>query len=230
MSLNKPTIDLVMGYCQRDLPVDRKWYEDQFYFIKTTTLRKELGKAFYGARYIYKLMEALHVTGDELQAHAKFQVMQYASIYEACINYILLTYYKTHPEVIKIATHHSLKEVSGTSKNLKLEYDGSPAIICVRKITKTDWTAISFEHKVDCAVSIGFISARYADELKNFYRLRNGIHIESAAKRQLEYQLEQAKLAYRRINPFLAEIRKHFAKMAASTAKGDPASAGEATA
>ena len=211
MSLGQTTIDQVMAYCQRDLPTNQKWFEEEFNFIKSASLRKELAKEFYAARYIYKLMEALHVSGVELHAHAKFQIMQYASIYEACINYILKEVYRTHAEVIKISTHRSLKEVSALSKHTKISYDGTPALICLEKPTKTEWTAIPFENKVDAAVAIGVISGSYAEEIKRFYQLRNGIHIESAAKRQITYELEQAKLAYRRMSPFIAEIKAHFA-------------------
>jgi len=48
----------------------------------------------------------------------------------------------------------------------------------------------------------------YADEIKNFYTLRNSIHIEAAAKKNIEYEIEQSKLAYRRLRPFIDDIKK----------------------
>ena len=101
MPLKRNEIDTVMNYCKRDLPQDHKWYTDQFNFIKDANLQESLAREFYTARYIYKLMEALCLEDFELHAHLKFQTIQYASIYEAVINYLLLNNFKEDINVKK---------------------------------------------------------------------------------------------------------------------------------
>jgi hypothetical protein len=52
-------------------------------------------------------MEALRASGDEIHPFVKFQIMQYASIYEAVISYLLWTRYSDHSEVKALQTHKS---------------------------------------------------------------------------------------------------------------------------
>lgn len=84
---------------------------------------------------------------------------------------------------------------------------------CVYRDEKTPKNSISFGDKVDCGVRIGFIKANYSEDIKNIYKLRNLAHIESEAKRQIEIEIEHAKLSYWRMQPFLETISSFLSDM-----------------
>lgn len=207
MPLETQTIDEVLNYCKRDLPQNHSWFINEFDFIKDKALQVSLAREFYTARYIYKLMEALFLEDFELHAHLKFQIIQYASIYEAVINYLLVNNFKENMNVKKISTHTSLKEISTLSKLTKITYDDEKIFTCIKNDTKTPWNSIPFHDKVDASVNIGFLKEKYSAEIKSFYTLRNSIHIEAAAKKNIEYEIEQSKIAYKRLRPFIDDIK-----------------------
>ncbi len=89
MPLDPELRNSIHSYCIRDLPGDLQWHVDQFPFIDNLELRKRLGRAYYSARYVGKLMEAIQAAGDEIHPFIKFQIMQYASIFEAVITHLL---------------------------------------------------------------------------------------------------------------------------------------------
>ena len=215
MSLPTTTSEEVLNYCKRDLPDNFEWYRNEFDFVADNDLQEELAKAFYSSRYIYKLMEGLAISGNELHAHLKFQIMQYASIYEAVINYLLLNRYKEHASVQAIQIHKAYCPISALAAPTRLTYEGNDAFICLHKDAKTPWRSIQFQDKVDAASNIGLIEKQLGKEIKEFYRLRNAVHIEAAAKRGIEYEVEEAKLAYRRMRPFIDQIKEKIALEAA---------------
>ena len=215
MPLPTTTSEEVLNYCKRDLPNDFEWYRNEFDFVTDNDLQEELAKAFYSSRYIYKLMEGLAISGNELHAHLKFQIMQYASIYEAVINYLLLNRYKEHASVQALQLHKSYRPIAAHAAPTKLTYEGNDTFICLYKDAKTPWTSIPFQDKVNAASDIGLIDEQLGEEIKEFYRLRNAVHIETAARRGINYEVEEAKLAYRRMRPFIDQIKEKIALEAA---------------
>jgi hypothetical protein len=111
---------MVLDYCRKDLP--GAWHVNEFAFIDDVELRHRLGRAYYAARYVGKLMGALQATGDELHAFVKFQILQYASIYEAVVSYLLWSRYKEHAEVKILETHKAYKPVEALSKLTAMKY------------------------------------------------------------------------------------------------------------
>jgi hypothetical protein len=206
MPLSQRERDVVHGYCTKDLPGDLKWHVDQFSFIPDVELQKRLGRAFYSARYIYKLMEALLAAGDEVHPFLKFQIMQYASIYEAVISNLLWGHYKEHAEVKELETHKAYKPINALGKLTSMRYDQEELYTCVYRNAKTPKNSIPFKDKVDCAVRIGFLESAYSEDVKRLYELRNLAHIETEAEKQIEVEIEQAKTGYRRMRPFLEHI------------------------
>lgn len=206
MPLSEEIRTIIHDYCKRDLPGDLQWHVEQFLFIDDDELRKRLGRVFYSARYLSKLMEATLAAGDEIHPFIKFQIMQYASIYEAVVTYLLWKRYSQHPEVLLLQTHKSYKPVAALGKLTKMTFDNEEIFHCVYRDSKTPKNSIPFKDKVDCAVRIGFISAAYAEDIKKLYELRNLAHIETEAEKQIEVEIEQAKTGYWRIKPFLDKI------------------------
>lgn len=94
----------------------------------------------------------------------KFQIIQYASIYEAVVAYLLWTEYKNDPEVIKLQTHKAYKPVSALGNLTAITFGGEQLFTCVYKDTKTQRSTIPFRDKVDCAVRIGLIDPAYSGD------------------------------------------------------------------
>jgi hypothetical protein len=151
-------------------------------------------------------MEALLAAGDEVHPFLKFQIMQYASIYEAVISNLLWGHYKEHAEVKELETHKAYKPINALGKLTSMRYDQEELYTCVYRNAKTPKNSIPFKDKVDCAVRIGFLESAYSEDVKRLYELRNLAHIETEAEKQIEVEIEQAKTGYRRMRPFLEHI------------------------
>ncbi|WP_237356309.1 hypothetical protein [Xanthobacter sp. YC-JY1] len=207
MPLDVEKKQMVLEYCERDLP-DNIWFLRQFDFVDNIPLKQKLAQEFYAARYIYKLGEALSVDEARLHAHLKFQIMQYASIYEAIIVYLLWDKFTSHSELEKIQYHKTYKLAATFPGGLNItNADGEEVFLCVQRKEKTSTFSIKFDDKVDAAVAIGFVQESIGSEIKEFYRLRNAIHLETAIKKSIEYELGQAQLAYWRMQPFIEYIK-----------------------
>lgn len=206
MPLDDATRKNIHEYCVRDLPGDLVWHIEQFSFISDEKLRYRLGRAYYSARYVYKLMEATYVSGDERHPFVKFQIMQYASIYEAVVTSLLFGKLKLHPEVTQLERHKAYKPIAALASLAEMKYESEKIYTCVYRNAKTPKNSIPFKDKVDCAVRIGFVSESFAADIKRTYELRNLAHIESEAEKDLEVEIEQAKTAYWRLAPFLEGI------------------------
>ncbi len=217
MPLDENTRDIIRAYCVIDLPGDLSHHVSLFGFIADVELQKRLGRAFYSARYVAKLMEATFASSDEIHPFVKFQIMQYASIYEAVISYLLWSRYLDHEEVKALQTHKAYKPVnalgSATSMVFESEKFGAEEVFtCVYRNYKTRRNDISFPDKVDCAVRIGFVEGVYSEEIKQIYQLRNLAHIETEAQKQIEVDINQAKNGYWRMKPFIDRIVTKIAK------------------
>ncbi|WP_295969215.1 hypothetical protein [uncultured Xanthomonas sp.] len=206
MPLAKEQRDSIHSYCTRDLPGDLDWHVKQFSFIDSEELKKRLGRAFYSARYMAKLMEAMQATNDEVHAFVKFQITQYASIYEAVISYLLWSKYAEHAEVRALQTHKAYKPVSALGSLAKMQYGDEDVFTCVYREAKTPRNSIPFKDKVDCAVRIGLVDEAYAEDIKQIYALRNLAHIETEAEKQIDVEIKQSRAGYWRIKPFLERI------------------------
>jgi hypothetical protein len=219
----------ILEYCDRDLP-STEWYLDQFDFIEQDALRKRLALEFYAARYLYKLGEALKVSGAHMHAHVKFQIIQYASIYEAVIVYLLWNRFSEHGAVISIQFHKVFRKAATLPSSLIFTTaDSAEIFLCTEQLEKTSTMSIKFADKVDAAVSIGFLDHELGHEIKEFYNLRNALHLETAVKRAIKYEIEQAQLAYWRMQPFIDGIKGYLrsgvlpdvAKIATKSAAND---------
>jgi hypothetical protein len=79
--------------------------------------------------------------------------------------------------------------------------------LCVKRLEKTNSFSIKFDDKINAAVKIGFVKSDIGDRIKEFYRLRNAIHLETAIKKSINYELDQSRLAYETLDPFLKQIQ-----------------------
>jgi hypothetical protein len=207
MPLGKTERDNVLRYCDRDLP-PKGTVAGMFRFISDRALREKIEAEFHAARYIYKLGEALKAKNERLHAHVKFQIVQYAGIYEATIVHLLWTVYASHPVVTAMEHHIALRKVATFPQNIVVTTDeGQPIYLCVERPERTPAISIKFDDKVDAAVEIGFVDEQIGQEIKEFYRLRNSIHLESAIRHATKYELDSSLLAYLRMQPFTRGIK-----------------------
>ncbi|ARO22194.1 hypothetical protein CO659_22120 [Rhizobium sp. S9] len=208
MPLNAELRDKVLSYSDQYLP-SAEQVGRYFDFIDKIELRAMLASEFLAARYIYKLGEALNVSDQKLAAHAKFQIVQYASIYEAVIVYILWSKFASSDEVTAIEYYSAFRKATSVPKDISITTANDEEVfLCIETRRKNTQHSIKFDDKVDAAVSIGFVDQKLGEEIKEFYRLRNGIHIENALKNEINYELQQSLLAYRRIKPFTIGVRE----------------------
>lgn len=108
MTLEKKTITDVIRFCNRDLVPDSnfkradifhsEWFTLYFSFIGNTAVENQLGDAFYQARFMYKLMNALHLPLAKQKGIVKFQIVQYASICEAVLDMAISKFFKEDAE------------------------------------------------------------------------------------------------------------------------------------
>jgi hypothetical protein len=197
----------ILTYCDRDLP-PKNDVGEMFDFITEEKLRNRIEAEFHAARYIYKLGEALAVKDERLHAHVKFQIVQYAGIYEAVIVHLLWSNFRDRPEVIAIEFHQALKKFANLPSTVQMTTsDGEELFLSVKREERTPPVSIKFDDKVSAAVAIGFVDADIGEEIKGFYKLRNAIHLESAVKNEIKYEIDSSLLAYRRMLPFTRGVR-----------------------
>lgn len=207
-----------MKYISKDLPQDAH-YENLFDFVLDNTVRCEVIREFKTTRKLYKLMEALDLSKDDHYPFVKYQIIQYASIYEAIIDYLFKKRLAKLPEVQSLWEVQFYKLAFALWKNVVFElherWSNEPLFICKQKKESAKYHKIKFEDKIDIAVKIGMLDAAYGDEIKDYFLLRNTIHIDNAIKKKvdgLEHTLDGAKKAYWRIEWFTKQIKEFLAR------------------
>ena len=155
-------------------------------------------------------MEATAATGDVLLLYVRQQVIIYASIYEAMVDYLLFTRYKQTKEVKLLTRDRELIEVRvqpGIVMSFQSGRKKERLVLCRVKQTTRPVQNIRFKDRLAAAVSIGFISQAYARDLQKIYDLRNSIHLITATKRNIQIGIAESRLAYRRTLPIIAGIK-----------------------
>lgn len=207
-------------YCSCHLPKD-SWYETEFDFIKDNELRDRIIREFKAIRFAYKLYEGLSAENEKLVFEVRNQILAYASIYEAVIENVLDTYYFDSAEYQAMLYWNERVEICIPRNKLEkikslLEHDGKELIICYYAKKKKDKTKIRFDEKCIVASKLGLIypfenghgdSIDLPKELIEIYSFRNGIHLIAEQRKGLDYQIELSKRAYRRIRPFINQVR-----------------------
>ncbi|WP_299045467.1 hypothetical protein [uncultured Tateyamaria sp.] len=202
MPISGPLRRQILQYCRRDVP-SKADVERDYAFIENVDIRSAVVDEYLTARYIYKLGEALAVEKRDLYSHVKFQVIQYASIYEVIIGWMLWEKLAAHPEVRQLQTVKTVRKLSTLPRSIVAETkQGSEVFFATEKELSAPQQKIKFSDKVKTSVSLGFVDKNLAAEIEEFFAARNGIHIENAVKNQIDYELDLAKRAYWRLQPF----------------------------
>lgn len=210
----------VDAYCKRDLP-DDNWYQEQFDFIEDDALRIRIIEEYKGVRYAYKIYEGLEATDENLIFEVRHQILSYASIYEAVIHYVLYTYYADTPEFHDLQYHQAPAKIDiPRSQYMKLKqhlsHDGSDLLIYRLQERKKDESQIRFDDKCRTAESLGLIhrisdynghEVDMASDIIEIYGYRNAIHLIAEQRKKVQYELDLSKRAYRRMKPFISQVK-----------------------
>lgn len=221
MPLSQSVKKEIYEYCNNHL-ADKDWYEEEFEFIEDEKLRERLVQEFKGIRFAYKLYEGIEATEENLIFEIRHQIFSYATIYEAVIHYILYTYYCDTPEFRELQYHDAPAKISIPENKVKklseaLLHNGEKIIPYHIQVRKKDETQIRFDDKCLTAERLGLVHSlenkdgeliNLPREIIEIYSYRNAIHLAAELRKGIEYELDLSKLAYRRMRPFIAQIKE----------------------
>lgn len=218
MPFSKEIIYEIKSYCENHLP-SYEWYKNEFCFIKDIELQELIISEFKATRFAYKIYEGFEADNENLRFEVRNQINSYASIYEAVIEYVLNTYYSNTKEFDELM--HEIRAIKISipkDKQQKLEkyltHDDKKIVPVYYKKKKREKTKIRFSEKCRTAEKLGLIyeiSDKRIDlpsELIEFYSYRNAIHIVAEQRKGIEYELALSKRAYRRLKPFVSQIKE----------------------
>lgn len=220
MPLSKEVKEAIYMYCNNHL-ADADWYNEEFSFIQDEKLRKRLVEEFKGIRFAYKIYEGIEAKEENMIFEVRHQIIAYASIYEAILHYVLYNYYNLTAEFNDLLYHEVPAKISIPTEKLAilnnvLEHNGTTIIPYHIQKRKKDESQIRFDDKCKTAEKLGLIYKFDKDgkeidlpaEIIEIYSYRNAIHLVAEQKKGIEYELELSKLAYRRMRPFIDQIKE----------------------
>lgn len=225
MTLPKELKIEIENYCNNHL-AEECWYENEFSFIKNESLKNIIISEFKATRFAYKLYEGIGATDENLRFEARNQILAYASIYEAVIDYVLQTYYSETKEYNELTHYHTLIKIDipqGKKLSLQKEllHNDKEIVPTYYGSKKKSYCKIKFQDKCKAAAKLGlihtFINQKgeeidFVNELIEIYQYRNGIHILAENKKGINYGLDLSKKAYRRLRPFIDQIKEKLLK------------------
>jgi hypothetical protein len=224
MSLPNPTRQAVIDFVLRDLVPDIRWtgtpfdwFLRKFSFIPDPTLRKHLAEAFYQARMAEKLRAALGLRSGFNNTFIKTQVLLYASIYEAVVDWLLEGHIAApevqallHQEVLQVAG-----EAFGKSTKLRLTLsDGTEEdlVPCRKKKRKQKLKEVQFKERLATAVHLKLVPADLEETVEKLYTARNRIHLVQAAAEDFKPDPQQSSEAFKNLSRFLkhaSQVKPH---------------------
>lgn len=208
-------------YCNNHLP-ENSWYENEFCFIQNIELKNRIIAEFKAIRFAYKLYEGIGATDENLVFEVRNQILGYASIYEAVIENILTTYYSDSTEFDNLMHHNIPVRISIPQYKQKilqnaLAHDGKIIEPFYYARRMKDPPQVRFDDKCRTAEKLKLIhkflnedgiEVDLPSEIIEIYSHRNGIHLIAEQRKGLNYELELSKRAYRRIRPFIDQIKE----------------------
>ncbi len=205
-------------YALADLPGGIEWHVEFFDFLgDDPALQHRLGQEFFAARYMYKVLEGMRDQAEwakDLQV--RYQVLQYASIYEAALHHLLLSTLSGTVPGRRLRRRYQLKRYS-IPPDLQSEFerlsnathDGKRIVPAFRAETRIRDGEIRFKAKVAGAVALGLLDETLGKDIKDIYTARNAIHIHAELKRGRLWEINLSRKAYRRMRPFRRQVWRY---------------------
>ncbi len=225
MAFSKEIKSEIELYCTNHLATDL-WYENEFCFIQNIELKNRIIAEFKAIRFAYKLYEGIEATSENLMFEVRNQILAYASIYEAVIENVLSTYYSNTTEFDSLM-HHVVPIKISIPKNKQdilqdaLLHDNKSIVPFYYDKKKKEKVQVRFDDKCRTAESLGLIhkfinfdgiEVDLPAEIIEIYSYRNGIHIIAEQRKGIIYELELSKKAYRRMRPFIDQLKEKLIK------------------
>ena len=221
MPLPQETRAILYEYCNNHLP-DEEWYSGEFEFIEDEKLRKRTIEEFRGIRFAYKLYEGIEAENENLIFEIRHQIFAYATIYEAVLHYVLYTYYADTTVFHDLQYHLAPAKISIPPTQLAqlnhlLTHNGETIIPYHLQERKKDESQVRFDDKCKAAQKLGILTCFYNStgdyidlptEIIEIYSYRNAIHLVAEQRKGIEYELDLSKRAYRRMRPFIDQIKQ----------------------
>lgn len=154
-------------------------------------------------------MRALSLPMGKNKGIIKLQIIEYASICEALLNYTILKFFKEEFEN-EFASNEFNDISNSISSRLKMSFEGQEVFICKKKSQKASITHCSNPQKAEFAISKGILSLSTKDSYCKLYDLRNNAHILKATANNYYPKITESKSAYELVYAFILEIRQFF--------------------
>ncbi len=220
MPLKKALRDPIVEYILRDLAPGKalgqkpmEWFLAHFAFVDNATLQRHLAESFYQARLNEKTREALGLKKDFNNVFVKTQIVLYASIYEALIDYALEKN-RALPVVKALLEQEIYCSVQALSSASELTFKDAHAthkiFTCKKKTRTQKLKEIQFKDRLTAAIAIGFVEAANQQELEALYTSRNKIHILAASADDFKPDGQQSSKAFQNLFAFLAHAKAFF--------------------
>jgi hypothetical protein len=220
MPLDYETRMTVVSYILRDVvprtvqphpPIPMEWFIQQFSFVEDVTLQTHLGEAFYQARFVGRVREALALKGGFNHAFTKYQIVLYASIYEALIDYILREN-SGNPIVRELFTEIIFRpRRNALSSKTKILYadetDECELVPCRPIVRERKLQEIQFDQRVDTVVHLGVFPEADAPFMKALYKSRNNVHLQSSANKEFKPDNQESSEAFRLLFRFIQHLQ-----------------------
>ncbi len=221
--IEEETRKTVVSYCNKKIvpsseyienpdgnhPIE--WFKTYFSFVSYNSLVLHLADAYYQARFLYKIMQGLRLTSFKRAGVLKFQIQQYASIYEALIDYVLETCHKDKlPELLKEIEYRPVNVLSKDA-SLSIIIDGKQedVVTCKKTFRKVALKQTRIDKRTKIAADLGIISGTVKDEFDGLYDLRNNIHILKAASANYKLSVAEATRAFQLMDSFVSSVKIH---------------------
>jgi hypothetical protein len=202
-----------------------EWFHALFAFVKDATLRKHLAESCYQARFVGRFQEALWLPGKFNRAILKQQIILYAAIYEAVIDYFL-GHLKAEPAVRDLLVVVEFKEVRGVLANGvtlkgKVGTEEFDVVTCRRVRRTRKLQEVRFSDRIAVARSIGLMPRHQAEFVQDLYDARNNIHIIRAAEEQFAPDARMSSRAFRTLLIFFRHVTRWAANLPNQPTAGD---------
>lgn len=219
MALSSQEITHVINCCNRDIVPDpnytrtnqyeSEWFISYFSFLGNPSLQKQLGEAFYQARFNYKLMSVLQLPVLKYKGIVKFQIIQYAAICEAILDHTINLYFKNESRST-FSDKEYMNFPNALSITTQISYENEKLYICKQKIREKPLKLVRIDRKTSFAVSKNIISQDIKEKVDALYDLRNNVHIIKSAEANYHPKLKEAKEAFLLMQQFVAEVSNFY--------------------
>lgn len=153
---------------------------DFFDFIQDTKLRLKILKSYKEAVFVKNLCNILPINFGDAHPLNEIQILHFASIYEAIIDYVLEKYY---PNDVKILLKERIMfKEADVCKSVEIKKDSGKLYLCRMITTDKKLYKVKFEDRVKKSIELGIVDSQIKVELTQLYNYRNHIHIIKAAK------------------------------------------------